>query len=456
MVRLTSHRIELTTLTAKYKPYSAYKPSDVEWLGDIPAHWEVKKATRLFSIGSGTTPPTGNSQYYGGEIAWITTSELRESVVTSTEKTINDEALRLFPALNVHPVGSVAVAMYGATIGRLGILGVPATVNQACCVFSEPNGIEPWFWFYWLQCRRHYLISMSYGGGQPNLSQEILKSLRVPVPSLDEQRVIVDYLDRETARIDALVSREERLIELLKEKRTALITRAITRGLDPNAPMKDSGVEWLGEIPAHWEVKRLWHLTPPDRRIMYGIVLPGPHIEDGVPIVKGGDVSPERLRVNLLSRTATEIECRYERSRLHTGDLVYAIRGSIGDVAMIPGELEGANLTQDAARVGYGKDTSGLWLLYLLKSYAVFSQLEIGALGATIRGINIRDLRRTRIPLPPLSEQQEIAGYVESDTAKLDALVAKVQTAMDRLKELRTAIISAAVTGQIDVREEEG
>ena len=109
---------------------------------------------------------------------------------------------------------------------------------------------------------------------------------RFTFPPLPEQRAIAAFLDRETARIDELVARMVRLIELLLEKRTALITRVVTRGLDPDAPMKDSGVEWLGEIPAHWEVKRLWHLTPPDRRIMYGIVLPGPHIEDGVPIVK--------------------------------------------------------------------------------------------------------------------------------------------------------------------------
>ena len=115
-----------------------------------------------------------------------------------------------------------------------------------------------------------------YGaGGQKRVPESFVTNLRHPLPPLPEQRAIAEFLDRETARIDALLSRKERLIELLQEKRTALISRAVTRGLDPNAPMRDSGVEWLGEIPAHWEVKRLWHLTPPDRRIMYGIVLPG-------------------------------------------------------------------------------------------------------------------------------------------------------------------------------------
>ena len=437
----------------RYRPYPAYKDSGTEWLGEIPAHWEVKKVTRFFLVGSGTTPSTDNHQYYGGGIPWVTTSELRETIVTSTEKTITEKALRTYSALKVYPKGSVAVAMYGATIGRIGVLGVSAAVNQACCVFSEPSGMDAWFWFYWIQFRRSYLISLGYGGGQPNLSQELLKSIQVPTPSLPEQRAIAAFLDRETAKIDALVAKKERLIKLLQEKRTALISDAVTKGLDPDVPLKDSGVEWLGEIPAHWEVLRLFRLTPSDRGIMYGIVLPGPNVPNGVPIVKGGDVRPERLRVDRLNRTDPDIEAGYVRSRLRAGDLVYAIRGSIGDVAIIPDELEGANLTQDAARVAYTAQTHGQWLLYTLKSSVTFAQLDAGALGATIRGVNIRDLKRVVIPQPPHDEQRAIAAFLDRETAQIDSLVAKVREVIDRLKELRTALISAAVTGKIDVRE---
>jgi type I restriction enzyme S subunit len=272
------------------------------------------------------------------------------------------------------------------------------------------------------------------------------------VAPLPQQRAIAAFLDRETARVDGLVAKKERLIELLQEKRAALITRAVAKGLDPSAPVKDSGVEWLGCIPAHWGVKRLWHVTPSDRRIMYGIVLPGPNVEDGIPIVKGGDVAADRLRLELLNRTSREIESGYARSRLRGGDLVFAIRGSIGEVAMIPDELEGANLTQDAARVAYTPNVHGTWLLYALKSVAVFAQLEAGALGATIRGINIRDLKRASLPIPPRQEQEAIAAFLDRETARTDDLIAKVREAIERLKELRTTLISAAVTGKIDVR----
>jgi type I restriction enzyme, S subunit len=249
------------------------------------------------------------------------------------------------------------------------------------------------------------------------------------------------------------VAKKERLIELLQEKRGALITQAVTEGLDPTFPMKDSGVDWLGAIPAHWDVKRLWHLTPSDRRIMYGIVLPGPNVEHGVPIVKGGDVSLLRLRLDRLNRTAFEIEANHVRSRLRGGDLVYAIRGSIGEVAMVPEALRGANLTQDAARIAYTLATHGPWLLYALKSAAIFAQLDAGALGATISGVNIRDLKRASIPLPPRSEQEAIAAFLDRETVRIDDLVAKVREASRALIELRTALISAAVTGKIDVRE---
>ena len=200
-------------VTRGLDPSVRLKASGVEWLGDVPEHWKVKKATQLFSMGSGTTPPTDALEYYGGDIPWITTSELRESVIVSTKQTVTRQALRRFSSLPVYPKGSVAVAMYGATIGRIGVLGVPATVNQACCVFSESREIDTWFWFYWLQSRRPHLVALGYGGGQPNLSQQLLKGLRVPVPSRNEQHAIVQHLDKSTSDVEAAIIRARRQIE---------------------------------------------------------------------------------------------------------------------------------------------------------------------------------------------------------------------------------------------------
>ena len=222
-------------VTRGLDPNVPLKPSGVEWLGDVPDHWMVNKTTRLFSIGSGTTPPTDSPRHYGGGIAWVTTSELRESVVTATKKTITRDALSEFPVLSIYPEESVAVAMYGATIGRIGILGIPATVNQACCVFTTKGQVLPWFWFYWLQARRPYLLSLGYGGGQPNLSMELLKAIRLPTPPLQEQVTIVDYLERAIANFDDAIARARRQIELVEEYRTRLIADVVTGKLDVRA-----------------------------------------------------------------------------------------------------------------------------------------------------------------------------------------------------------------------------
>jgi type I restriction enzyme S subunit len=231
---LQERRTALIThaVTKGLDPAAPMKDSGVGWLGEIPVKWEVLKATWLFSIGSGTTPSSDDPAYFGGDIPWITTSELRESEIWSTEKSVSALALSDYSSLKVHPAGSVAVAMYGATIGRLGILRVRATTNQACCVFSEPRGVDPQFWYYWLQMYRPFLISLGYGGGQPNLSQDLLRSLRVPVPPEAEQQQIVEFLVVATVQVDSLIDKVRSAITHLRELRTALISAAVTGKID--------------------------------------------------------------------------------------------------------------------------------------------------------------------------------------------------------------------------------
>ena len=422
----------------------------MKWLQRIPATWKVQPVKHLASFSTGWTPPTGREDFYGGEYPWANISDLGPRILDTTEKTISDAAIRKV-RLRMVATGSLLFS-FKLSIGTVSIAGVDMYTNEAIAAFGPSTRMDTGYLFWAAPVLiPHNAQDNIYGA--PLLNRERIANAKLLCPPRSEQRAIAAFLDRETAKIDALVAKKERLIELLQEKRTALITRAVTRGLDPNVPMKDSGVEWLGEMPANWEVKRLWHLTPRDRKIMYGIVLPGPNVDVGVPIVKGGDVAT-RLKQDALSRTSFEIESRYVRSRLRGGDLVYAIRGSIGEVEVVPDELEGANLTQDAARVAYTKATHGHWLLYALRSKGVFGQLEAGALGATIKGINIRDLKRARIPVPPRSEQPEIASFLTAEARKFEGLSSMMRSAINHLKEYRTALISAAVTGKIDVRKD--
>ena len=442
----------------RFAPYASYRDSGIDWLGQTPAGWNSRRLrfvveTRIPKKKLRALNPTT-------EVSFVPMEAIHEygGMDLDSTKPLSD----VLDGYTYFRDGDVLVAKITPCFenGKGALAeGLSSNVGLGTTelhVLRPSPEVEARFLLY-LTLSQHFrrigAASMYGAGGQKRVSGDFIRNFRHPLPCLSEQGTIADFVDRETAKIDGLVAHKERLIELLQEKRTALITRAVTRGLHPDAPMKDSGVEWLGEIPTHWEVKRLWHLTPSERKIMYGIVLPGLNVDEGVPIVKGGDVGASRLKPEALSKTTFEIEARYIRSRLRSGDLVYAIRGSIGDVEIVPDELDGANLTQDAARVAYTPATHGRWLLYTLRSRTVFSQLEAGALGATIRGINIRDLKRALIPVPPKCEQEQIASFLDTETALLDTLSVKVGEAIDHLNELRTALISAAVTGKIDVRQ---
>ena len=205
----------------------------------LPSNWKLLPIKYGFDlIGSGTTPPTGQEDYYGDFMPWVTTSELRESVIKATEKCVSEFAIKEFTALKIYPPNTILFAMYGATIGRVGILGVNACVNQAVCALAKPTEFDHRFTYYSLQSARDYLLGLASGGGQPNLNAEKIINLKLPCPPLPEQRAIADYLDRETTRLDTLIAAKEHLLELLAEKRRSVITHVVTRGLNADAPLE--------------------------------------------------------------------------------------------------------------------------------------------------------------------------------------------------------------------------
>lgn len=200
----------------KYLSYPDYKDSGVEWLGKIPVSWEMWKIAHAFhEVGSGTTPPSSSDEWYGGDVPWVTTGELRESTILDTSKKLKRHTLEQFPTLRIYPRGSIAIAMYGATIGRLGILGVKATTNQACCVMTSSEVISNTYLYYWLQAFREDIVRLSSGGGQPNINQEKVAALKVSAPSKIKQEQIANFLDHETAKIDTLIDKQQQLIKLL-------------------------------------------------------------------------------------------------------------------------------------------------------------------------------------------------------------------------------------------------
>lgn len=426
----------------RWKPYPAYKDSGVEWLGEVPEHWDIWKIGHGFRrIGSGTTPATNDMSFYEGDIPWVTTSELRENIITDTVSKLTERALKEHSALSLYSPGTLLVAMYGATIGRLGILGITACTNQACCAFAEPIALDTKFTFYWLLARRQEIIMVSSGGGQPNINQEKLRALRIPAPPLPEQRAITSFLDRQTAHLDALISRKERLIALLEEKRSALISSAVTKGLDPNAPMKDSEVDWLGEVPEHWKVKRLKYIAPvsnkkltekPEELLYLGLE----QVES-----KTGhlllDVMVENVEsvVNVFNKG----DVLFGKLRPYLAKVVYA-------------DFQGV-CTSELLVLNPDSSLEGMFLFYRLISDDFINLINSMTYGTKMPRASSDQISNISVPLPPLPEQRAIASFLDRETARIDTLISKVREGIEKLREYRTALISAAVTGKIDVRE---
>ena len=429
--------------------YPKYKPSGVEWLGDVPEHWEAWKLTHaLEKIGSGTTPKTDNRAYYDeGTHPWVNTGDLNDGDLIDCEKRITSLALSDHTTLRTYPVGSVVIAMYGATIGKLAILGFEATVNQACCVFAGESKLESKFLFYWLLGFRQQIISLASGGGQPNVNQDILRTLRIACPDLPEQTAIAEFLDRETGKIDGLVAEQRRLMELLKEKRQAVISHAVTKGLNPHAPMKPSGIEWLGDVPVGWTVKRFQRcvyvaegqVDPTDGNFANMSLIAPNHIESGTGRLLGLETSADQ------GAESGKYLCK-------TGDVVYSkIRPALRKVCIAPEDCL-CSADMYPLRPHSGLTPTFLFWLILSEQFSALAELE--SQRVAMPKINRESLKAVMLAVPPVEEQNTINAFIEAETVKFDALTAEAQRAIDLLQERRTALISAAVTGQIDVRNQ--
>jgi len=210
------------------------KDSGVLWIGQIPLIWEMRKVGRSFRyIGSGTTPDSSEQEYYeNGSIPWVITGDLNDDILRDSTKKITELAFNNFSALKMFPIGAILIAMYGATIGKTAIVDFEGCCNQACCVLADSAYFYNKFVFYWFVANKPNIISLGYGGGQPNISQDAIKSLKLPCPMFEEQERIINFLDRKTAQINAQIGREQKSIKLLKEFRTSLISEVVTGKID--------------------------------------------------------------------------------------------------------------------------------------------------------------------------------------------------------------------------------
>ena len=293
-----------------------------------------------------------------------------------------------------------------------------------------------------------------YGaGGQKRVPDSFVRDYLDAVPPLDEQSAIAAFLDRETGKIDALIAEQEKLLTLLAEKRQATISHAVTRGLNPNAPMKDSGVPWLGEVPKHWSAISLKRLIAPESSISYGIVQPGEPLEDGVPFIQTTNMTNGDFSLENLQKTSAEIAAQYPRSRLSGGEVLLGIRASIGAAHVAPTLLSGCNLSRGVARIELDGRLMSSYLVAYFGTSAVSNYWQISKQGSTFNEVSIETVRELSVPVPSMEDQLAIVAFVGSTKSLLDGLQGEAERGIALLKERRSALIAAAVTGKIDVRQ---
>ncbi len=435
--------------------YGDYRDSGVEWIGTIPQTWGVKRIK--------------HTTYLKGRVGWkgLTSDEYLDSgyayLVTGTDFSgkfidwgdchcVEKARYEDDPFIQLRN-GDLLITKDG-TIGKLALvaeLDRPACLNSGIFLV-RPTSDYVTEYMYWVLRSEPFKIFCdlsSLGSTIQHLYQNVFEDFAFPVPSLTEQRGIASFLDREAAKIDTLIAEQEKLIALLAEKRQAIISHAVTKGLNPNAPMKDSGVAWLGTVPAHWEMKRLKNISP---FITVGIVVnPTEYVsEEGLPFIYGGDIAEGQIWADAARRISAEDSARQSKTILEAGDLLTVRVGAPGITAVVPENCAGGNCA--SVMLTRRGEFDSNWLCFAMNSRMVRFQVEVVQYGAAQEQFNISHAINFWVATPPRDEQRAIADFLTAALEKVDTLSNSSSRAIELLKERRSALIAAAVTGQIDVR----
>lgn len=412
--------------------YESYKDSGIPWLGEVPAHWEVKRLKFLAKIQN------------GADYKHVETNEG-------------------YPVIGSG--GQFAYACDYLYKGKSVLLGRKGTIDK-------PLYVDDAFWtvdtMYYTEIFKnthpkffYYLVltvdfkKYSTQTALPSMTQTVLNNLIFAVPAYKEQTAIADYLDNKLGEIDALISKQETLLEKLAEQRTAMITHAVTKGLNAHAPMKNSGVAWLGDVPEHWRVIKLGHAL---LNLRTGLN-PRSNFELNTSDAENYYVTIQELVNDSIKFTDNTDKINDEalkiinnRSVLKIGDILLSGTGTIGKTALISETPKNWNIKEGVyALTPNLNSVSSSFLLRLFHAKYLLNQMDTLAMGSTVRSVKMADLKFIKIALPPLPEQTAIANYLDEQTAKIDRLSDTVNQTIASLKEYRSALITQAVTGKIKV-----
>lgn len=430
------------------KPYEKYKASGVEWIGEIPEHWEVRKVKYNFNFKTGFTPPTGKNEYYGGENIWMNISDLKGKYICDSEKKITEKAIKDFSPYKV-PENSLLYS-FKLSVGKVSFVTVDCYTNEAIFSIIPDNSINLNFFYYSLPEQIIQNANENIYGAKL-LNQELIKNADLIIPSSAEQTAIANFLDTETAKIDKTIATRQEQIELLKEYKSSVISHAVTKGIDPNAKMKDSGVEWIGEIPEHWEVSRLKFIGEAIIGITYNpSEITDEYQDDSFLVLRSSNIQNGNLDFSDCVFVKKDIKEKYITKK---GDILLCARNGsahlIGKSAYIDSEQKKWTF---GAFMSIVRSDLKKYLFYYFNSQIFESQKGLYTT-STINQLTSNTLNNMFVSFPySISEQQQIVSHIEERTAKIDAAIDKYQEEIELLKEYRASLITEAVTGKIDVR----
>lgn len=431
-------------MSGRYRTYAEYKGTGLEWLGDLPVHWDVKRLGQFFEERrekvSDKDYPALSVTMQGIvpqlENAAKTEAGDNRKLVLKNDFVINSRSDRK---------GSSGVSPHNGSVSLISIV-------------MRPKRIHPKFVHHLLRSYPFQEEFYRYGKGivadlwSTNSSE--MKNILMPDIPENEQEKIANFLDHETAKIDTLIEKQQRLIKLLKEKRQAVISHAVTKGLNPDVPMRDSGVEWLGEVPAHWVVAQLKFNTLDMQTGPFGSQLHAEdYVDDGVPLVNPAHMVDGKIRPDSQVSVDEATWYRLSRHQLSEGEIIFARRGELGRCAIVTKEQEGWLCGTGSLKAKLNNRLVPEYSYLLITSEGVVSELSLESKGSTMDNLNTETLGRVRLPVPSVIEQKEILAYVDEVSGKFKALIDNAEEAIRLSQERRTALISAAVTGKIDVRD---
>jgi type I restriction enzyme S subunit len=432
--------------------YQEYKPSGVEWIPEIPIGWEVKKLKHCFKFTVGGTPSTSKASYFEGDNTWVTIADMHQRVITDSKTCISNEGIAA-ASMEIVPKGSLMYS-FKLSVGKVAFAGKELYTNEA--IFSVLPGADydlTYFYFALPELLVHSAGRNIYGAKIFN--QELLKNAFIALPTLSEQLVITRFLDDKTAQVDQLITQKQQMLTLLQEERAALINHAVTKGLDAAAQVRDSGIEWLGDVPAHWEVKKL-------KFLIYSTKGGGTPSTENTDFWNGSIpwVSPKDMKVDFISESQDYItDVAVENSSvvlIEPNSILMVVRSGILKHTL-PVAINTVPVTLNQDMKAFipvpGVDAHYFW--HLLKGLESEVLTFCTKIGATVDSMEMEYLQNFEVPIPPLKEQIPICEHINAGKDRITKAVTAINQEIALLQEYRAALIAEAVTGQIDVRHYE-